>query len=207
MEEEHPERVVGRPPNSWEMDQSIDTGSKGTVEPPSPLRDEFGRAFWDIGLGLTCFHVGKFPLGPCLGYKLKAQNSIFSQEHVFAEDAHPIDSLGSQTFCKGVISPKVLLEGPPLDSSKSIGREGTRQHRDVSERTFEWFVEDVRHFVFKILSGHKRIKKVFALGQHSCDLSAGTSKVWIVEKCLPQMIDRSLPRFRTSIEKHANLRL
>ena len=79
--------------NPTEMHDSIQTGSKRTVQPTTSLTDKFRSTFRNISLTLRRLDVGQVPLETSLSHKLETQNTIFSKEHVLFENVHTLDTL------------------------------------------------------------------------------------------------------------------
>jgi len=109
MEKEHSNDIMRTRIHPSKVNQRVDTGSEGTVQPTTTLRDELGSFFWDIGFGLGGLDVGQMPLGASLCDQLETENTIFSQEHVLLEDIHSLDTLLSQAGRESVISVEVLF--------------------------------------------------------------------------------------------------
>jgi hypothetical protein len=161
VEEEHADEVVSGLVHAAEMEERVNTGGEGTVQPTTTLTDELGSTFRHIGFTLGGLDVGKMPLGTCLGDQLETKNTIFGQKHVLLENVHALDTLLSEDLGERVVTVEVLLEGTTHDSAVAVSRESTRQHRDVSEGRFQWFVENVTDLVLEVLRGDKRVKEVF----------------------------------------------
>lgn len=82
----------------------------------------------------------------------------------------------------------------------------TYQHRDVSERRLEGFIQNIGNLVLEILSSNQRIDQVLsALTQHSVNFTTSTSEILVIVEGLPQSENRLRTRLSTGIEKHANL--
>ena len=101
---------------------------------------------------------------------------------------------------------EVLLERSTHNSSVSVGRERTGQHRDVSEGTFKRLVENIRNFILEILRCDQRVGQVSpALTQHSVNFTTRSTQVLVVVKRFPQGKKRFLAGLGTSIDKNDNL--
>ena len=159
-EEEFSDRVVSRLEESAEVQHRVTTGGERTVEPTSTLRDELWRIFGHIGFTLGGLDVGQMPFGASFCDQFEAENTIFGQEHVLLEDAHAFDTLLAQNLCERVVTVEVLFERSTHDRAVSVGRESTRQHRNVAERRFEGLVQDITDLVLEILASHEWIDQV-----------------------------------------------
>jgi hypothetical protein len=62
----------------------------------------------------------------------------------------------------GVVSVEVLLQWSALDSPVTIGTEGTGKHRDITKGALKWFVENVGHFIFKVLSSDEWVEELLS---------------------------------------------
>ena len=113
---------------------------KRTVQPPTPLADEFRSRLRDIGLRLARLDVRQSPLVVLLGNELETEDTILSQEHVLREDVHAVDTLGPEAVRQRVVSVEVLLERPAEDGAVAVRRERTWQHGDVTETALEGLV-------------------------------------------------------------------
>ena len=60
--------------------------------------------FWYICLRLRRFDISQGTFSSCFGNQFEAKNSIFSQEHVFGEDIHAMNSLRTKSICEGVVA-------------------------------------------------------------------------------------------------------
>ena len=170
-----------------EMNQGVDGRGKRSIEPTSSLADKFWCTFRNIGFTLRGLHVGQMPFRASFGNQFETQDPILGQEHVLLEDVHSLDTLLSQLLGKCVIAVEILFERSSHDCAEAVGREGTGQHTDITERTLQRFVEDVTDLVFKVLSRDKWIEEIFpAFTQHGVDFTAGTTKIFVVVKCFPK---------------------
>jgi hypothetical protein len=100
---------------------------------------------------------------------------------------------------------EVLLERSAHDSTVSVGRESTRQHRDVSEGGFQRLVENVTDLVLEVLGGYKGVEEVLpALSQHSVNLTASTTEILVVVETFPEGEKGLGTGLCTSIEQNAD---
>ena len=100
------------------------------------------------------------PLGAGLGDQFETENSVFGQEHVLLENIHALDTLLSKNLGQRVITVEVLLEGSAHDGAVAVGRESTRQNRDVPKRGFQRLVEDVTDLVLEVLRCDEGVEEV-----------------------------------------------
>lgn len=104
VEEEHAKDVMSTLVHSAKVHESVDTGGERTIEPSTTLTDEFRSSFGNVGLTLGGFDVCKMPLGSSFGDKFETENTIFGQKHVFLEDVHALNTLGTELFGQRVAS-------------------------------------------------------------------------------------------------------
>ena len=69
----------------------------------------------------------------------------------------------------------------------------------LAKTTFKRFIEDIGHFVFKVLSRNKRVQKLLSSLDHGVNLSTSTTKVRIIVERFPKVVDRFVTRLRTGI--------
>jgi hypothetical protein len=208
VKEEHADDVVSTLVHAAEVHQRIDTSRKRTVQPTTTLRDEFGSAFGNVSLALGRLHVRQMPLGAGFGDQFETQDTILSQEHVLLEDVHALDTLLAQLLGQRVIAVEVLFERATHDGTESIGREGTGQHTDVSERTLQRLVENVGDLVLEVLRGHERVDQVPpSFTQHGVDFTTRTTQILVVVEGFPQSQERLGTGFRTGIEQDTDFRV
>mmetsp|Transcript_24805 Transcript_24805/g.44892 ORF Transcript_24805/g.44892 Transcript_24805/m.44892 type:complete len:333 (+) Transcript_24805:1481-2479(+) len=133
-------RVLG---DAEELGDVVDEGEEGTVQPAAALLDELENGAGDISVGDGSGLVVQGPVAVALGHKLKAEHTILSEVHVGHEGAHVLDAV--------LLHEKVVVQGRPLDGLVAVGREGTRQHRNVAKHALHCLVQDMGNFVLKVL--------------------------------------------------------
>lgn len=104
------------------------------------MTDEFRSSLRDISLRLTGLDVRQCP--PIIGLRdeLETEDTVLCQEHVLGEDVHAVDTLRAQAIREGVVAMEVLLKRTSEDGAVPVSREGTREHRDVTETALERLV-------------------------------------------------------------------
>ena len=201
-EEELADGVVSRLEEAAKMHHGVTTGSERTVQPTSTLRDELWRIFRHIGFALRGLDVRQMPLGTGFCDQFEAENTILGQEHVLLEDTHAFDTLLAENLRECVISVEVLFERPAHDSAVSVGREGTWQHGDVSERRFQRLVQDVTDLVLEVLTSDERVDQIApASSKHSMNLTTSATQILVVIEAFPKRKQRLGTRLSTSIKQ------
>lgn len=105
-----------------------------------------------------------------------------------------------------MVTVEVLLQRPAHDGPVAVSRERTGQDTDISERTLERLVEDIRDFVFKVLRRDQRIRELVpARTEQSVNLTACTTKVLVVIEALPERKKRFMAWFRSGIDQNTYL--
>lgn len=69
-----------------ELDEGVDGGEKGPVQPSTSLGYELGQLVGDVSDGVGGFNVVQGPRASALGDQLPAEDTIFGQVHVCRED-------------------------------------------------------------------------------------------------------------------------
>ena len=78
VKEEHPYKPMIRLINLVKVDEGINRGSEGAVQPPSSLSDELGRRLRDVGFRFTRFDIRERPFLVLFCNELEAQDTVFS---------------------------------------------------------------------------------------------------------------------------------
>lgn len=103
---------------------------------------------------------------------------------------------------------EVHLERTTLQRLVSVRREGARQYRDKAEDRLGGLVEDVGHFVLKVLRGDQRVEERNATAAGvDADLSTGASHARVLVETLPELVDRRAGRFGSHVEQDAHVGL
>ncbi|RDA92146.1 hypothetical protein CP533_5577 [Ophiocordyceps camponoti-saundersi (nom. inval.)] len=140
------------------LEEGVDGGEEGAVEPSAALGDEFGDG-------------------------LPAQDTILSQVHVGREHVRPLTMkrLPLEILAQRPVTGLVVLQ-----RVVAIGAQRPRQNGDVAEDGLERLVEDVAHLVLKILRCYQRVEQVRPqLSLHRLDLAAGAGHVGVGVEGLP----------------------
>ena len=202
MQEEHANNVVSTLVHPTKVHQGVDTSGKGTVQPPTTLRDKFRCSLGHVCLTLGGLDIRQVPLGTGLGDQLETQNPIFGQEHVLLEDVHAFDTLLAQLFGERMVTMEILLQRTTHDGPETIGRERTREHTDIAKRTLQGLVQDVTDLVLEVLRGHQRIDQIAPpFPQHGVDFTTGATQVLVVVEGLPESQQGLVARLGTGIQQ------
>ena|SRR5712671_739903 len=118
-----------------------------------------------------------------------------------------MNSLGAKTVCKRMVAMEILFKGSALDRAIPVCGESTRQDRHISKATLERLVQDIRHLVFEVLCGDKRVEQLPALIDHGVNFTAATAKVGVIVECLPKIVNGLVTRLRTSVDEDTNFGL
>jgi len=159
------------------MRNGVDCRKERSVKPSTTLRDKLVETIRYIGFGIRRLHVMQSPGSLSLRHEFKTQNSILGKVHIRLENS----STGTmELFTLEVRGQWTLPQVIVLQRDITIRGERTWQDGNKPKDTFEGFIEDVRHFVLKILSRNKRIEKVPPEWSLHCDdFSASTGNVGI----------------------------
>ena len=76
---------------------------------------------------------------------------------------------------------------------------------DLGQRAQERLTENVRHFVFEVLSGNEWVEQFLSSLDHGMDFTACTSQVGIIVESFPEVINRLVTGLRTRINEYTNL--
>lgn len=208
MQEEHANNVVSTLVHPTKVDQGVDTGRKGTVQPPTTLRDEFRGTLWHICLTLGGLDIRQMPLGTRFGNQLETQNTVFGQEHVLLEDVHAFDTLLTQLLGECVVTMEILLQRTAHNGPEAISGESTRKHTDITKGTFQGLVKDVTDLVLEVLGSHQRIDQVPpTFTQHGMDFTTGTAQVLVIVEGFPEGQERLVTRLGTRIQQDDHFRV
>jgi len=178
---------VVRAPDIHLVNQGIDGGEEGTVQPTTTLGDKLGNSTRHIGLTVGRLDVLKDPGGVSLGDQLEAEDTILGQVHVGGENV----GIGTmEVFTQEVLFKRALARGVVLEGLVAVGREGSWQDGNVTKDGLEGLVENVGHLVLKVLgSDQGRQELAASLTQHGANLSTGTSDVRVEIESLPEMVN------------------
>jgi hypothetical protein len=112
-----------------------------------------------------------------------------------------VQCLTLEVLTEGTVTSLIVLK-----CMVSIGTESTRKDSNVTKDRLERLVQDVGHFVLKVLRCDERVEQVDThLTLHSLDLSTSASNVGVSIKSLPKMVERGSARTSTDIEQDADV--
>jgi len=190
MEEEHPNRVVFTLPEPEKVNEGVDAGGKGPIQPSSTLGNEFGNSLGDVSFGLGGFDIRQRPVRAGLGHKFETQDSIFGKEHVLLEDVHALNALFPEARSEGMVAVEILFEGTSEDGLVAVCGKGTREDRDIAKGRFKRFIKDIGDFVLKILGGDEGIEEFSTVfPEHRMDFTTGPAEVLLIVECKPEFVD------------------
>lgn len=144
VEHHFPDKTVITPPDVKAVDQRINCRKEGSVQPTSALHNQLRNLVRHIRLCRRCLDVLQHPMRIPLGDQLETQNTILGEVHIRGEDTG-ISTM--HLFTLEILFERPNSVGVVLQRHVPVCGEGTREHRDETEHTFEWFVEDVRHLI------------------------------------------------------------
>jgi hypothetical protein len=121
---------VVRPEKLVEVDDGVDGGEEGAVQPATALENQLGRRVGHVGLARRRLDVLQDPVAVALGDELEAENTILGEVHVGREDA--------RVAAVQLLAGKVLLQWTQavlvvLQRDVAVGREGTGQDRNEAK--------------------------------------------------------------------------
>ena len=129
---ELPEETLPTGPNPKPEYRSVDTGKQRTVEPPPPLRDEFGDSSGNISGGLCRLDIFESPRLLLLCHDFETKDSIFSEVHVPLEQSRlrgtSMHSLALEVAGKGSLTIWTIQQG-----LISVGTERSGKDRNITE--------------------------------------------------------------------------
>lgn len=202
MQEDESNDPVARLVHAVEMQDGVERGCERSIEPSATLANELSNAIRNVGLTLGCFDIREVP-GRCekvvcrtnsmylpslssLSHQLEAQDSVFCQKHVLLEDVHSVDAFLAKYLRQCMIAMKVLFKGATHDCPEAIRREGARKNAYIAERALKGLIQHVRDLIFEILYCDERVQQRLSTLQHSMDLSASSTQMFIVIECFPK---------------------
>jgi hypothetical protein len=114
--------VIG-PEELVEVDDGVDGGEEGTVEPTAPLQNQLRHRVRHICLARRRLDVLKNPVAVALGDELEAENTILGQVHVGCEDTSvtTVELLASEVLLQGTLPALVVLKGNVPIGGKRTG--------------------------------------------------------------------------------------
>ena len=80
---------------------------------------------------------------------MSAAYTILREVHIRSED---IRTGTVHLLAEEILLQRTLANLVVLQSDVPVGTERARQDSNISEQRFEGFIQDIRHFVFKVLS-------------------------------------------------------
>lgn len=107
-----------------------------------------------------------------------------------------------------MVTVEILFERAPFDGTESVGRESTRQNRNIAEAAFQRFIwnaevrsslenrrtasrltQYIGHLVLEILRRDQGVQKFRTVVDLGVDLATATTQVLVVVERLPKVID------------------
>lgn len=127
-----PEESLSTSPDPVPEYRGMDAGKQRAIEPPPPLRDEFGDSGGNIGRGLSRLDVFEGPCLLLLCHDFETEDSIFSKVHVPLEQPSicgtSVHSLAFEVASKGSLTIGTIEQG-----LVSVGTKSSRKDGNVTE--------------------------------------------------------------------------
>lgn len=139
-----------------------------------------------VGFTGAILHIFQHPALTALRHQFPAKNTILGQIHIGREN---IGMLAMQHLAFEVLTERSMASLVIEQCVIPICTQGAWQDGDIAKDTLQWFVQDIRHFVFEVLGGHEGVEQVDSpLALHCLDLTTGTCNIGIGVKGLPKMV-------------------
>ena len=181
----------------------INRRKETSIQPTSSLRNQFRKTLGNIGLGVGRFNVVQDPRRLSFRDQFETQDPVLGQIHVCFENPciGTVQCFALEIRCKRT-SPQMVI----LKRDIAVRGERSWQYRDESEHALERLIEDITHFILKVLSRHEGVEQILAESAfHGNNFPASAGDIRVEIEGFPKMIERISARTGATIEENANV--